>query len=422
MRRSLVGFLLVVTAAAPDLLAQASGPPESRLPETASERPGLFRVGSFYFTPYLHVGTLGIDTNVFYTETDRQTDFTASGGPGLEIVRPFGLESRFRVDGALDYLYFAKTESQRRLNGFGTASLDLRGVKTRFVVEERYERDFYRPNYEVNERVEQEKEGTRALLRRDVGDRMRVALFGERMRTLTESQFYLGTDLGDTLTENRYQAGGELQLALSVKTRFVAGGEESWYRYPNLPERDGQSTLAYGGFRTDDSALVTGVAVAGMRWFRLDTGAKRDVVYADINATWNISFKTKLGGRYNRDVDYSAFATSGDTPTNLNETAEVFAEKFLTRRVYLRLFARQLRLVSDGDVTLVVPDEGLVRTERNDRVREAGGELGYQFRSRIRAGITVSYTDRTSSIETFGIEGLLAGFTLQYNPPQPTFR
>ncbi len=217
----------------------------------------------------------------------------------------------------------------------------MRGVKTRFVVEERYERNFYRPNYEVNDRVEQEKEGTRALLRRDLGDRMRVALFGERLRTLTESQFYLGTDLGDTLTENRYQAGGELQLALSVKTRLVAGGEESWYRYPNLPERDGQSTLAYGGLRTDDSALISGVAVAGMRWFRLDTGAKRDVVYADVNATWNISFKTKLGGRYSRDIDYSAFATSGDTPTNLNETAEVFVEKFLTRSVYLRLFARQ---------------------------------------------------------------------------------
>jgi hypothetical protein len=146
------------------------------------------------------------------------------------------------------------------------------------------------------------------------------------------------------------------------------------------------------------------------------------VAYADVNATWSISFKTKLGGRFTRDIDYSSFATSGATPTNLNERVEVFLEKFLARSVYLRFFARQYRLVSDGDVTLVVPDEGLVRSERDDRVREAGGELGYQFRSRIRAGITVSYTDRVSSIETFGVAGLLAGFTLQYNPPQPTFR
>ena len=85
------------------------------------ERPGLFRVGSFYLTPYLNIGSMGIDTNVFYTPTDRQTDFTASLGPGLELVRPIGRESRFRLDGGLDYLYFAKTDWQRKLNGHGSA-------------------------------------------------------------------------------------------------------------------------------------------------------------------------------------------------------------------------------------------------------------------------------------------------------------
>jgi hypothetical protein len=421
VKRCFAGMLVLVVATARLTAAQSAETPDSRL-TTAEERPGLFRLGSFYLTPYLHVGTLGVDTNVFYSATDRQTDFTASGGPGLEIVRPFGRESRFRVDGALDYLYFAKTESQRRLNGFGAVSLDLHGVKTRFLVEERYESTFTRPNYEVNERVEQEEEGTRALLRRELTERMRLALFGERRRIRTESQFYLGTDLGQTLTENRHSAGGELQLALSVKTRLVGGGEQSWYSYPDLPERNGDSTLAYGGFRTDDSALIAGVAVVGTHWFRLDSGASRTIVYADVDARWDISFKTKVGGLYTRDVDYSAFATSGATPTNLYEVAEVFVEKFLTRKVYLRLFARQRRLISDGEVTLLVPDAGLVVSERKDRTREAGVELGYQFRSRVRAGVTATYTDRASSIETFGVEGLLAGFTLQYNPPQPTLR
>ena len=73
----------------------------------ARRSPGLVRVGSFYLTPYLRIGTLGVDTNVFYTPTERQTDFTASGGPGLEVVRPFGSRSRLRLDGGLDYVYFA---------------------------------------------------------------------------------------------------------------------------------------------------------------------------------------------------------------------------------------------------------------------------------------------------------------------------
>jgi hypothetical protein len=408
-------------------LAQATpGPgfdsPTSRAGDVDTARPGLFRLGSFYFTPYLRIGTLGIDTNVFYAPTERQTDFTASGGPGLEIVKPFGRESRFRIDGGLDYVYFAKTESQRKLNGYGKALLDVWGVKTRFAVEERYASTFSRPSYEVNDRIQQETEGTEALLRRDLGDRMRLALFGSRRRTRTDSYSYLGTDLGQTLTSDEYTAGGELQVALSVKTRFVAGGEEGWYRFPNLPSRDGGSTLAYGGFRTDSSALIAGFALAGMRWFRLDSGASRDVVYADVSAAWSISPKTKLGGRYARDADYSSLAVSGPTPTNLGERVEAFVEKFLTRAVYLRLYARQYRLISDGEVVLVPPEGGLVVAERNDRIREAGAELGYQFRTRIRAGVTVSYSDRQSTIETFGVEGLLAGFTLQYNPPQPTFR
>ncbi len=414
--------MLAFTATGAELRAQTEPSPLSIGEEDPGARPGLFRLGSFYLTPYLQIGTLGLDSNVFYTPTDRQTDFTASGGPGLEIVRPFGRQSRLRIDGALDYLYFAKTESQRRLNGHGTALLDIVGVKTRIAVEERYDRTFSRPNYQVNDRVEQEIEGTRGLVRRNLGDRLRLALFGSRLRTRTESYRYLGTDLGNTLTTDEYAAGGELQLALSVKTRLVGGGEQTWYRYPNLAQRDGSSMLAYGGLRTDATALIAGSAVAGVRWFQLDTGEERSGIYAEANATWNVSVKTKIGCSFDRDLDYSSLATTGATPTILSEDVELFLDKFLTRHVYMRVFARQHRLISDGDVILVVPDQGVVATERNDRIREAGAESGYQFRQRIRAGITVRYSDRVSSIDTFGLEGLLAGFTLQYNPPQPTFR
>jgi hypothetical protein len=396
-------------------------PPVASAPATEAERPGLFRVGSFYLTPYLHIGSMGIDTNVFYTATERQTDFSASGGPGLEIVRPFGRGSRLRLDGGLDYLYFAKTDSQRKLNGYGTAQLELQGVKTRFVVEEQYVSSFGRPSYEVNDRVQQETEGTRAFLRRNLGDRYALALFGSRQRARTDSQYYLGTDLGNTLTEDSYRAGGELRIALSVKSQLVAGGEQDWYRYPRLPERDGDSTLAYGGFRTDETALIAGQALGGYRWFRLDTGGKRGTFYASVDAVWKLSPKTKLGARYVRDIDYSAFATSGATPTNLNETAEIYLDKLLAGNLYFHLFGRIGRINSDGEITIVTAD-GIQTAVRDDRVREAGAEFGYQFRTRVRIGVTATYTTRQSAFETFGIDGLLAGLTVQYNPPQPSFR
>ena len=131
--------------------------------------------------------------------------------------------------------------------------------------------------------------------------------------------------------------------------------------------------------------------------------------------------QNEAGARYARDFGYSAFGTTGATPTNLNEMAEVYLDKLLASNLYFRLFGRLGTLNSDGAITVVTID-GIQTAVRDDRVREAGAEFGYQFRTRVRVGVTASYTTRYATIQTFGIEGLLAGFTVQYNPPQPTFR
>ncbi len=405
---------------AADLAGQAEGG-EQAAAAGRGERPGLIRLGGFYLTPYLRIGTLGLDTNVFYTPTERRTDFTASGGPGLEVVRPLGNRSRLRLDGGLDYVYFARTESQRRLNGYGSGLIDIRGVKTDLAVEGRWGRAYGRPNAEVNERVQQETVGGRLFLRRSLSERFALALSGGAQRVETETTEYLGADLGSTLTQDRALAGGELRMALSIKTQLVAGGDQSWYRFPRAAERNGRSTLAYGGLRTDATALIGGQALAGMRWFALHSGGRREALYVNVDATWNISPKTRLGGAYSRDINYSSFDTSGATPTNRVETAEVFLDKVLVRGLYLRLFGRIQLLTSDGEITVAETGD-LVTAVRDDDVREAGGELGWQFRTRLRIGVRASYAERASPFTTFGVRGLLAGLTVQYNPPQPSFR
>jgi hypothetical protein len=85
------------------------------------------------------------------------------------------------------------------------------------------------------------------------------------------------------------------------------------------------------------------------------------------------------------------------------------------------VFGRLATLTSDGAITIVTPDK-IETAVQNDRVRETKTEFGYQFRTRVRIGVTATYTTRESPFETFGVEGLLAGLTVQYNPPQPTFR
>lgn len=405
----------------PAAAVASGGLPEGSDQADRGERPGLIRLDGFYLTPYLRIGTLGLDTNVFYTPTERQADFTANGGPGLEIVRPFGSQSRLRLDGGLDYLYFARTESQRRLNGHGSGLVDIRGVKTDLAVEGRWGRTYSRPNSEVNERVQQETVGGRLLLRRRLSERFALALSGSAQRVETEAAVYLGADLGSSLTQDRALAGGELRMALSIKTQLVVGGDESWYHFPRAAHRNGRSTLVYGGLRTDATALIGGQALAGMRWFELGSGGRREALYVSAAATWNISPKTRLGGAYSRDVSYSSFETSGPTPTNRVETGEVFLDKTLVRGLYLRLFGRIQLLTSDGEITVAEVGEP-VTAVRDDDVREAGGELGWQFRTRLRIGVRASYAKRASPFTTFGIRGLLAGLTVQYNPPQPSFR
>ncbi len=168
--------------------------------------------------------------------------------------------------------------------------------------------------------------------------------------------------------------------------------------------------------------MIAGQALAGVRWFQLDAGGRRNAVYAEVDATWSLSPKTKVGARYNRDLQYSVFSTTGDTPTNVYETAELFLDKMLTRSVYLRLNGRLAWLRSDGAITIVLPEQEPLTAVRDDTVRDAGVELGYQFRTRTRIGVSAHYTTRTSSFDTFGVRGLLAGLTVTYNPPQPKFR
>jgi len=399
--------------------AQVTTPGTEPLGPPPPPRPGRFRVGPVYLTPTLHIGTVGLDTNVFYTAADRRTDVSGSGGPGLQLVLPLGGDGKFFAEGNLDYLYFVKTESQRKLRWNGNGGFDVLGTRTRFHLEEAYAETFGRPSYEVDERIKQTEEGTRLDLKRRLFGRLAVRVFGSRAKFEADAgQTYLGNDLRRTLTRDEYRALGGLDYLLSVKTSFVVEGEREWDRFPLDRRRDADSDRLWAGFRTDDSALISGHALVGVRWFRPKSspGFVLRRTIADVDATWNVSPKTHITGQYGRDLSFSAYETSGLTPTVLNERYGARIEKDLGGHFDVRIFGRVTKLATDGDITLELPDQPKITAPRNDKAREVGLDFGYRFRPRFRVGVAATYVDRKSNIAYFGIDGLLVGGTVQFTP------
>ena len=86
VRDALLALCLVVVGGSGAALGQETPPAGIPVGEPTPERPGLFRAGTFYLTPYIHIGSMGIDTNVFYTATDRQTDFTDRVTLGKNVI------------------------------------------------------------------------------------------------------------------------------------------------------------------------------------------------------------------------------------------------------------------------------------------------------------------------------------------------
>ena len=148
-RWTLVGVALSLAGTHTE--AQEPIPPAAP-PSVAPDRPGLFHWGPFWVTPRFRLGNVGVDTNVFYTATARQTDFYASGGPGLGIVLPMRA-ARLILDGNLGYMYFARTKSQRRWTDGGRARFEVGRGRARAGIEETYTRTFERPNFEVDRRI-----------------------------------------------------------------------------------------------------------------------------------------------------------------------------------------------------------------------------------------------------------------------------
>jgi hypothetical protein len=417
---------LAALAAAP-ARAQEAAQPVPEAPQGPPEgRPGLWRLGPVYLTPTFHVGNVGIDTNVLFQNEDRQRDFSVSGGPGLDLVLPATTSFRILGSGRLDYLYFAEAEDQRRLTGSARGGLRYDGTSFVAAAEHSYDRTFARSSYQVDDRYDQTIRQTRADLGFWGGPRrFGLSVAGSAKRyDIDSGQEYLGTDLRAALARDEYLAQLALRFGITPKTTLLLLGDQQWDRFLESPFRDADSNRALAGIEVQSATRLSGRILGGVRSFRPKrSDLSRLFGIADVSLVYAVSPKTRFTGYFRRDLDYSAFVTSGETPTVNTESYGLELYKVLVAHLDLRLRGLVNRTLSDGEVALVVPDQGLVVSTRKDKYWEGMADLGYTFRTRLRVGVAARYASRDSSIAYFGVNGLVVGATITYSgTPSITLR
>jgi putative beta-barrel porin BBP2 len=386
---------------------------------TGREAPGMFRLGPIYLTPSFRIWSLGVDTNVFYTATNRRSDFIAHGGPGLEMVVPLHGALKLRADGTIGYLYFARTESQRRITGSALGRLAYEGDRLVTGAQYGYDRTFNRIGIEVDRRVEVDEQHAQADLRYDLGARFHLGLRGRaEFSDIAEGQLFLGANPRQNLTRDTFDGVVTLGYALTPKTSLIVEADHQVDRFTFTPERDTDSNRLGGGLTISSSSYLSGDAVGGARSIRVTALPDQDriVPYARVDLRYHFGPRTQLAAFFTRDVEFSAFTVDeGELPTLMNQRYGLRLEKGLWGRLDLRLFGSITELESDAPA-LVDTGDGFQRIRRNDRGAEAGADLGYAFWAHLRIGLSANWSERRSTISDLGVEGLLLGATINYVP------
>ncbi len=376
-------------------------------------------MGPLFLTPRLRVQTLGFDSNVFYTSTDRRTDFVAAGGPGLTVVAPMR-SLRLTLDGGLTYTYFAKTESQRRMGGDARGRLAWNPGRVDAGIEEFYARTFQRPNFEVDRRVLEDRWGTRGNLGVKAVGRFGFDVSGSVMRvSVTDDEDYFGADLAGAYSRDEGLALLQLKLGLTPKTFLLVAGDYQQDRFTTDASRDADSNRLYAGFQIESETRLSGTAVGGLRLYRPADPARGPsfkVPYANVSLSYQSGPRTNIGGRFSNELQNSAFEVADAANTLEYEVAELSLRQRLVGRFELRAFGRRTRQQTRGEITVVDSTGETTTGLRDDVAWEGETDLGYIFRNHVRVGVALRYTERQSTFADFGIEGLLLGATVFYVP------
>lgn len=400
MRRLLSWFLLATLGIPAALYAQERPNPRED---------ARMRIGLFYMTPSLQLRNLGVDTNVFNEAENPKSDFTYTVTPALDLWVPATRRFLLTTRTELGLVYFQRFADQRSVDPRSMVRGDIILNRLSLFGENDFRWSKERANLEIDDRVRQRDNMTRAGIMFDV-----TSKFSTEM-SLYQRTVDFEADL-TTIRAINYRAGLKrnerglrigMRHRLTSRTTLLLEGETQRTRFDFAGIKNADGFRISPGVIFAPRALIGGSAKVGYRRFMPLNEAVP--AFAGLVASLNLGYTLRGANRL-------TFETSRDLAYSYEITQPFYISTGVGGSI-----RRQLR----GDFDLVL---GARRTRQNYRaladaavtprselIRSYSADIGYRLNRDFRTGLVLSWQRRESSSETVrAYRGFRAGFSLTY--------
>lgn len=345
------------------------------------------RFGPVGLSPSFTIADIGVDDNVFNSETNPQRDFTATFVPRLTArVRAGALLATYRS--STDFVYYRDFSSERSVNHSTDLRLDLALGRLQPFIMGGLQDTHERLNAEVDARAHRTGRSASAGARVLVASRTALSAAVRYAETEFEPGiFFEGSELSRTLSSEQEAVEGAIQLLLTPLTTFEIGGSLQQDRFPGNPIRNADLLRIAPTLRFAPAALVRGSASVGYRRFRplSATLTEYSGLYVATALSYTLLGRTTFDWLLSRDVQYSfedAHPYYLDTGTRLT----------ITQHVVGRLDVQG----TGGRQRLEYRSAGPADADRVDHADVLGAGLGVRIRENVRLGINAEYARRRS--------------------------
>lgn len=362
----------------------------------------------FSATPTLSLTNIGVDTNVFNTPANPQSDFTMTLSPGVDVWLRLG-RARLTARGRSDLVYFRRYASERSLDGGVGARLEVPFNRVMPWVEGGSFSGRQRAGYEVDLRSRRTQRRVAMGVAYRAGSKTTLGAEVRRMTSRWDGDaVFFGNSLNDALARRTDEVAVTYRQNLTVLTTFVAEASAATDRFQFATERDTDSVRAIVGFDLNQRALIDGSGRIGFRKF--DGVGRGYESFQGLVASADLGYVlrgvTRFGVQVDRDAAFSFFR---DYPYFLQTGVTVSVTQRVTNRwdVQGRMGHQNLAYRTlIGSITAV--------DNRVDQVDTIGSGVGYRLNSDLRLGVDVDKFRRRSQFQARDYERFRIGASVTY--------